>query len=57
MTRNEHRIARQTLLNAGWVESHSITKEIGTLDYGTCYVKDSQVFYLNIETINNLPTN
>ena len=57
MTRNEHRIARQNLLNAGWVESHIITKAVGTLDYGTCYVKDSQVFYLNSESINKLPTN
>lgn len=50
------RDAKIALKERGWEELHSVMHDGGaTGNFGTCYVKNGSVFYLNFQTVDQLP--
>jgi hypothetical protein len=48
--------AKKTLIANGWEQSHSVMHDGGaTGNFGTCFRKDGNSFYLNFLTIDQLP--
>lgn len=50
------RDAKIQLTNCGWVQSHSVMHDGGASgDFGVCFIKDGARFYLNFQTVDQLP--
>lgn len=47
--------AKAALIAAGWTEIMSMMSDTPGTRYGTLFTKDGQEFWLNKDTVNNLP--
>jgi len=48
--------AKLQLINAGWTYAFSVMHDGGSSgEYGACYIKNGAKFYLNKDTVDNLP--